>query len=368
MRIGKGRRLTSEQEREADRVAEELERYCADLAPGDKIPTHHVLMARFGASERTVLRALANLARVGRIVRRPKVGTIIAETKDVVSPLPVTSSSVRNLIAVTRPDNGFYSKSVEILHTLAREAGMTAMLQPVGSADDESFANSLSVSQDVGYIVIGAALAPLSSAIIASGHRCVCIGEPFDRETLRAPIVHVDNYRGGYLAVDHLIEAGHRRIAVTLLTDTPRGEGYAAAIQKARSRGIDAEAVLVREETLMSWSKSPGAASAYFRSEGAPTAICPWDDSRAIMLVQILLREGVKVPDDVAIVGYDNLPETANLYPSITTVDGHISEQLRAAIRLLTSAKAPSEHTEVIVVPTLVVRESTAGASYRSHP
>ena len=76
-------------------------------------------------------------------------------------------------------------------------------------------------------------------------------------------------------------------------------------------------------------------------------------------LLALLLSAGVRVPEDVSIVGYDNLPEGSRVYPQLTTVDQGIERQMRLALRMLTQTN-PLAAGRTLVTPTLLARRSTA--------
>ena len=74
----------------------------------------------------------------------------------------------------------------------------------------------------------------------------------------------------------------------------------------------------------------------------------------------MLSRAGVRVPEQVSLVGYDNLPESSLIYPQLTTIDQAIGQQLRLALRLLTHPVPPPPSQTVLVTPTLIPRGSSA--------
>ena len=67
-----------------------------------------------------------------------------------------------------------------------------------------------------------------------------------------------------------------------------------------------------------------------------------WNDHEAVRLATVLSRAGVRVPEQVSLVGYDNLPESSLIYPLLTTIDQAIGQQLRLALRLLTQPVPPA--------------------------
>lgn len=328
---------------------------CNTLQPGDKIPTHTVLMVQLGASERTVLRALDDLLRAGRIIRRQKAGTFVAEPAPPRPAIIPAAEAARTIVAITRPDHAFFSRSVEVLYKLAKASNLSVLFQPVENDVQLELPLASTPYAPSGYIVIGSVLMPLGARIAAAGHRCVAIGEaPCD-----VAKVHPDNSEGGFLCAEHLIRLGHRRLGFTMDPLTTRWEGHQRAVAEARLDEIEATTTLIGEDTIEDWASTPGLAANYFRQPNAPTAVCLWNDGKAMQFIDILKRDNISVPGDVSVAGYDNLPDSARFAPSLTTVDTNVAQQLRSALRLLTQDPPASPATEVILSPTLIVRNST---------
>jgi DNA-binding LacI/PurR family transcriptional regulator len=110
---------------------------------------------------------------------------------------------------------------------------------------------------------------------------------------------------------------------------------------------------------VSAWRRSPEQAAEFFRSPTAPTGVLAWSDRDAVALLSVLAHAGVGVPDEVSLVGYEALAEGERVCPALTTVDNGWCQQLQAAFRLLTGAAPPPHSHTTLVVPTLVLREST---------
>lgn len=176
--------------------------------------------------------------------------------------------------------------------------------------------------------------------------------------------VTVDNVVGGELAAAHLLELGHHRIAFlraekSVRTITDRTTGIRGAI---RAAGLDPADTLT--EIVISRPSAPGAAERavdrLLASSPYPTAVVCFNDTVALGVMRELRRRGIAVPDDISIVGYDDVAFAAALSPGLTTVRqpkyrvGHT-----AAALLLDEGRAGHRHQEVLFRPELVVREST---------
>jgi LacI family transcriptional regulator len=89
------------------------------------------------------------------------------------------------------------------------------------------------------------------------------------------------------------------------------------------------------------------------------------NDQMALGLLRAFRQHGIRVPEDVAVVGYDDIPEAAYFAPPLTTIRQDFDEVGRASIELLLGmidAEAPTDSSRRVIAPSLIVRESTAPA------
>ncbi|MCP2322964.1 LacI family transcriptional regulator [Hamadaea flava] len=179
--------------------------------------------------------------------------------------------------------------------------------------------------------------------------------------------VTVDDVLGGQLAGEHLLALGHRRIAYLGDTVDPapvagRREGLRQAIIAA---GLDpADALLdlrlrMRPPSLV--DAAAAAAREILSASPEVTAVVCLNDTAALGLLDGLETEGVRVPQDLSIVGYDDLSFARRLTPPLTTVRQPPYSVGKAAAELLLAESAPDhDHREIRFQPELVVRASTA--------
>lgn len=351
-----------------ERTLRQLQELCHTLKPGDRLPLHTELMRRFGASERSVLRALDDMQRVGRLVRRPGAGTFIAEGTPQAPDRPTPASTEsRTVVAITRPDGSIFDRCMELLFRYAEEAGLSLVCQPVdGGVGSVSASLVASVANNpLGFILFDYTMAPLAQQLQEEGWRAIVIGAPPVEVTPNVPCIYNDHEYGGFLVTSHLIGLGHRRISFLLngtgdLMRRTRWLGHQRALRMARRSDKEIQDGLLSTEETALWERDISRAADYFARPDAPTAIVAWNDHEAVKLFSLLTRAGVKVPEQVSLVGYDALPEGELIYPRLTTVDHNIGQQLRVAVDLLCRATPPPPTHSVVLVPSLVVRQSTA--------
>lgn len=174
--------------------------------------------------------------------------------------------------------------------------------------------------------------------------------------------VGVDNVRGGELAAEHLLSLGHRRIGLIKgphewLATQQRERGWRQAL--ARARIEPGEQAVVEAD----WTTPGGyAAAQYLLERNADlTAIVAQNDALAVGAIHALREGGLRVPEDVSVVGYDDIPLAAYLHPPLTTVRQNLAQVGRLAIELLIEAgEDPDVRKQSVVGPDLVVRQSTA--------
>lgn len=175
--------------------------------------------------------------------------------------------------------------------------------------------------------------------------------------------VVVDDAAGARLAVEHLLDVGRRRIAhVTGPADHLSARVRAdAAVETAAAAGAATGGVRYGD-----WSERWGrqAAAALLRTEPDLDAVSCGSDQIARGVCDALREAGRRVPDDVAVVGFDNWEVMATASrPPLTTVDLRLEELGRRAAELLLDAVAGRPHSGTLrVAPRLVVRESTLGS------
>ena len=343
-----------------------LEELCVSVGEGGRIPGHSELMGLLGASERTVRAALRDLQLEGRLTRKKGAGTFVT---DIVAK-PATSS--KTIVALARPDRSFFDRCVEILFRYTEESGLNLVFQPITESSTPEAVLALTQSSPFGFLVFGLKAAPLAERLRAMGHRTVLVGAPPAGQVMDVPCVFNDHKYGGYLVAKHLIDLGHTCIsswqvdALEGLTDSRRWLGYQRAVMESRQRGIDVDWRVMSEEPE-SWERDPSLATAFFRRPGAPTALVAWNDTEAVRLLITLTRAGISVPEQVSVVGYDDLPDGALAFPPLTTVHHGIEQQLDAAVEMLFSPDNV-DRRQTVVIPNLVTRNSTSCPAVRSEP
>ncbi len=182
------------------------------------------------------------------------------------------------------------------------------------------------------------------------------------RMKLECDFVAVDNVEGAYMAARHLIALGHRRIGFItgpqdVATGSERIAGYRKAMEEA---GLEIDDGLILKGDYRQHSGYQGAKSLLRKSE-PPTAIFACNDLMAIGVLMALEEEGLRVPDDMAVVGYDDTLLASVCRPRLTSVAQPKYEIGAIACEMLLNRikvrDKPREQT--ILRPQLIIRDSS---------
>ncbi|GLY65854.1 LacI family DNA-binding transcriptional regulator [Amycolatopsis taiwanensis] len=177
---------------------------------------------------------------------------------------------------------------------------------------------------------------------------------------VKASSVSVDDVAGGALAAHHLVETGHRRIAFvngpSILTQCRDREAG------VRSAVADVE-LSVLETAALDVASGRDAGARLLGMNPRPTAVFCVNDLLALGVLQTMVGAGVRVPAEMAIVGYDDIEFAGAAAVPLTSVRQPAKRLGRTAAELLIAETAggdePVQHQEVVFAPELVVREST---------
>jgi DNA-binding LacI/PurR family transcriptional regulator len=174
--------------------------------------------------------------------------------------------------------------------------------------------------------------------------------------------VGTTNWQGGLSATRHLIELGHTRIAViagpaSIWSSRARLDGYRAAMLEA---GLTVDERLIRRgEFLVSGGRQQ--AMHLLDLAHPPTAIVAGSDAQAFGVLQALTARRLRAPDDVSVVGFDDVPIAAWAAPALTTIRQPLAAMAATAFRMLRASgddtTAHAHHVELAT--SLVVRDST---------
>jgi len=329
---------------------------------GDLLPYERELCALYGVDRVTVRQAMRLLVEDNLIEKRTGVGSFVRgkgdapeknepalEPKRFLYVLPVSA-----LYIETNPE----SYNAELFQFLQKECSQIgAMLVYMVENDPQLMA--LEPGQYDGCFVISRVKVQMIDHLRALMPTiCINAANPH-----LSSLVVEDEY-GSYMAVKRLIELGHTRIAMVgnsreLYTTSFRTDGYLRALKKA---GIEPDPALIAfsegdkqevaciEQIL---KNNPG--------EKRPTAFFFQADLLAVSGLSVLMRNGLRVPEDVSIIGFNNTAISQKVYPTLTTVDTQRDLLTQEALLLMLRLLGEKQMRRIMItIPALLVeRDST---------
>ncbi len=182
-----------------------------------------------------------------------------------------------------------------------------------------------------------------------------------DIPTLAVDAVRVDDFLGGRMAAAHLLESGHRCIAVVaedelFVSSNERVRGYRAALEEA---GVSYDPGLV-VQVIPNPESAKAAAAELLEARPDLTAIFTCNDLLATLVIQAARERGLSVPGDLSVIGFDNTLHASIVYPALTTIAQPTEDMSRQVVDLLLGKiNDPNVTTQkVIMLPELITRSS----------
>ncbi|OKI28636.1 LacI family transcriptional regulator [Saccharothrix sp. CB00851] len=281
------------------------------------------------------------------------------------APKPRRSRAALLDLVINELDSSWATEILTGTEEVAREHGMHLVLTAVHAAPTpgKGWLESLTTRGTRGVILV---LADLSARQRSELHRLsipFVIVDALGRQDPTAHSVGATNWHGGYSAVQHLISLGHRRIAVIggpeqMMCTKARVAGYRDALEVA---GIPHDPRLVRYGDFRH-EQGYRQTKALLDLPTPPTGIFAGSDLQALGAYQALHEHHLRVPDDVSVVGFDDLPFAPWTAPPLTTVRQPLRDMGAMATRMLISLIRGEKLTapRAELATNLVVRGSTA--------
>ncbi len=322
-----------------------------------------------GVSHSTVSRALSDspLVKPETKARIRRLAQEMGYTPDAIARSLVTQRTQTIGVVVTTITDPFVAEVVQGIEDTAQQHGYSVILASSAAQPERELAavDMLRGKRVDGIIVTSSRVGALYLEHLERvGVPVVLINNHNVQSGRYTFSVSVDNRHGGHLATMHLIQSGHRRIAYVSgpanhSNDAERLSGYRQALEEA---GIPFDPALV----VPGNGRLDGGERALHRLnelDVPPTAVFCYNDVTAIGLLSTARSLGIRVPQDLAVVGFDNIPMAAHSCPPLTTIAQPQREMgqmaTTMALELMKEDDAPVRLSNVFVKGELVVRETT---------
>jgi GntR family transcriptional regulator of arabinose operon len=329
------------------------------ILPGQQLPTEMELAHRFDISRHTVRNALNKLEHNGLIVRRQGMGTFCRERV----------SAERRIVAVLTTyisDYIFPSIIRGVEKVLSSEGYLLLLANTWNDREQETKCLEKLVNEDLSGLIIEPTSSALQSVDYSFFRELEKKGVPllFLHATypeLDSPGIIMDDEQGGYTATQYLLQLGHHRIAGIFKSDDLQGIRRQAGFERAmQEHQCEVDPSLIGNyETKQLISFPYQFTLDLIKKNDPPTAIVAYNDQIALKAIEAIRDEGLGVPEDISIVGYDDSNLATASEVKLTTIRHPKEEMGRHAARtMIGMIEAKVENPSFVYAPELVVRTS----------
>ncbi|SHE25249.1 LacI family DNA-binding transcriptional regulator [Actinomyces glycerinitolerans] len=345
--------------------------------PRSSGPTQAAVAARAGVSVATVSKAL----RADPVISAPTRTAVLAAARELGYRTPVTTLPGAAADPTARPVTAVFDTvdtqyAAYVLRGLLEEAeldGVWLRVRHIGSSMDqldqahrEVWERSVLEVLPSSYGVVLVTTGVTATMVASAGELSVPLVAVDPASAVPGGIssIGATNQRGGQQAVTHLLELGHRRIGIVTgpsesIPANERVAGYRSALATA---GIAHDPALVRAGRF-DYDSGLVHGGDLLDLKAPPTAIVAGCDAAAVGVIEAARRRGLRVPEDLSVVGFDDTLTATVCSPRLTTVHQPLvdigAEAMRTVIRLATS-RGSRALSPIELATTLVVRDSTA--------
>ena len=244
------------------------------------------------------------------------------------------------------------------------ETGVAVSAVRHGNARPASWTSGLASHDTDGVILVMSGFTTGQLEQLRAANIPLVVIDPVNPPPPDLPSVGATNWAGGLAATQHLLDLGHRRIGAIAgpgdyLCSRARIDGYRSALERA---GIGFDPALVRHGDFYHEGGFIRGGELLDEAD-SPSAVFAGSDQQAFGLYEAARQRGLRVPQDLSVVGFDDLPVARWVSPPLTTVRQPLAEMGRAAAQMLDDLidGVPLRTNRVELATELILRESTAG-------
>lgn len=339
-----------------------------EIKPGEKLPSENQLSAQYEVSRQTVRKALQMLQNEGYIYAEHGRGTFCSEM------MRHTKQSRNIAVVTTYLSDYIFPRVIQGIDQVLTENGYSILLKNTkNSRGLEARCLEELLKKDIDGLIIE----PSKSQIFC---RHINLYQMLDEYQIpyvfiqgsyaqmkEKPYILLDDCRGGYLVTKHLIELGHREIVGIFKSDDTQGQqrhkGYVQALQEAGIAYDPDKIIWFYTEDRKTHPYEKMRQMAVEREQLYFDAVVSYNDQIALEVMRALTDEGLSVPEDVSVTGYDDSYLAATCKVPLTTIT-HPQERLgemaaELLLRIIREGDTEVENHHILIEPELVIREST---------
>ncbi|OZG68643.1 LacI family DNA-binding transcriptional regulator [Bifidobacterium eulemuris] len=226
---------------------------------------------------------------------------------------------------------------------------------------DPSWLDGMLRRQPLGAILVFSNLSKTERTKLKARNIPFVVFDPSGDPSADSLSVQADNWTGGVIATRHLLSLGHTHIGIVtgpdyMMCSRARLDGYSSALAE---KGISVDPALVTEGDFTTPSGYAQAMAMLENPDTRPTAIFAGNDLQAMGVYEAARQLGLRIPEDLSVVGFDDVQTAAFMGPALTTVRQPLQEMAGVATRMLIQATQGETPSSVILPTSLIVRNST---------
>ena len=330
------------------------------IAFGGKLPSEHDLMEKFQVSRQTVRLAFGELTVEGLIYKEQGKGTYSNYQKG--------AKGSQIVAVVTTYLSGFvFPGIISGIEQVVSDEGYMMLLSNTNNIKEREAQYLKSVLE---HNVVGMIIEPTASSrpntnirllnvIREKGIQTVFINACYD--DFDSACVLLDDVKGGYTATEYLLHLGHKKIAGIFKTDDKQGlnrkQGYLNALRAYGIAGVQSD--VGEYDTANMYDYPYMFTQSLIQKDDPPTAFFCYNDQCALMVIQAIHDKGLKVPEDISVVGYDDSISPMQSDVKLTTVRHPKGAMgIQAAKFMVDMLEGRIEKPQYIYEPELIVRKS----------
>lgn len=332
----------------------------------DRFPSLDDLAAKFCLNKVTVHRALKELQAAGLLYSIPAKGTFVSGRAPqggaaVAAPDSYFTVGLASCVMISGAIEFYHLQMLEAFRKALGEIHANLVLLPAQQPEASSrLVDRVMRSRLDAVVFVGPVEASMLRQLVGRGPKVVLVDH--SAPGIEVDAIHIDNRGGAFQAIRHLLENGHRDLAVVTGDAQPvtaeRMEGVWDALDQF---GVPRPSLIVARGDF---TEASGARAMRELLAGPrrPTAVFFMNDEMALGGIPVIREAGLEIPDDISVIGFDNIRLPGNRHLNLTTIDAPVGQMVRLAVRWLhefrTAPYAGVRNTRLVT--TLVSRGTVA--------